>query len=78
MAGVFKPKEEDMNTIITTQELHRLSKAELCILLDRAYQDLIHARPGSPGYYAALTSYENIAKVLNQRLIESWRNALRP
>lgn len=78
MAGVFKPKEEDMSTIITTDELQRLSKAELCILLDRAYQELIHARPGSPSYYAALTSYENIAKVLNQRLIENWRNAVRP
>ena len=58
--------------------MQRLSKSELCILLDRACQELIHARPGSPGYYAALTSNENIAKVQNQRLIESWRNALRP
>jgi hypothetical protein len=77
MAGVFKPKEEDMSTIITTDELQRVSEAELCILLDRAYRELFHARPGSPGYYAALASYENIAMVLNQRLIECWRNALR-
>ena len=76
--GGAKAKEETMNTIITTHELHRLSKAELCNLLDKAYQDLIAARPGSPAYHAALASYENIYKVLNQKLAASWINAARP
>lgn len=67
-----------MKTIISTDGLQRLSKAELCALLDKAYQELVRARPGSPAYHAALASYENIYKVLNQKLAASWINAVRP
>ena len=67
-----------MNKIKTKNELKRLSEAQLCVLLDQAYQDLIAARPASPAYYAALTSYENIYAVLNQKLTASWINATRP
>ncbi len=75
--GGANAKEETMNTIITNQELHRMSKAELCNLLDKAYQDLIAAKPGSPAYYAALASYENIYKVLGSKLSASWTDAAR-
>ena len=67
-----------MNTNIATHDLQRLTKAELCNLLDQAYQELIDARPGSPAYHAALASYENIYKMLNQKLARSWINAGRP
>ena len=67
-----------MNTIITNQDLQRLSKAELCNLLDKAYQDLLAASPGSPAYHAALASYENIYKLLNQKLSASWTSAAPP
>ena len=73
--GGAKAKEEIMNMIITNQELQRLSKAELCNLLDKAYQELVAASPGSPAYHAALASYESIYKALNQKLSASWANA---
>ena len=66
-----------MCKIFSQQELSRLSHAELCALLDQAYQELISAKPASPAYYAALKSYENIYKVLCQKLSKSWHNAAR-
>lgn len=67
-----------MDTNISQTELQRLSKAELCILLDQAYQALVGAEPGSADYHAALALYETIYKVLNQKLARSWVAAAHP
>lgn len=67
-----------MKFSLTTQQLYRFQKGELYRLLDQAYHDLINARPSSPDYYAALSSYENISNLINFKLSDQWNQKANP
>ncbi len=61
-----------MTTLITTNELGRLSLKQLQGLYRKVFQELIQSKPGSPERRNALASLENIQRELNLRFASQW------
>jgi len=78
IGGVFKTKEEIMDRLIMTQELHSLNETELRALLQEVSQQITRSNTGSHERRNALASYENIMRTLNMRRAKQFKPTMSP
>jgi hypothetical protein len=63
-------KEENMNRLILSHELHTRNERELSALFSKVSQGLVLTKAGTPERRNALASLENIARARRARLME--------